>query len=269
MLTTPAPERSPARRPRSLRQEYEEFVLEQIEEYKDQLPRDALLRLADEAVQELEIGPDQQLVLTEVLLLDHVDRLITRHLKLPSFRRWRAQHVRVREAQRNPSHWDLDPHNPLAELVRRLEETDTALAVGPAASRAGFYLAAHDASVLFIDQELAAVESVERRAASEGLASRLRALVISMQGWFPEVTAALVVLDPRVLEELGAPARMQLVTTLKAQTVSGGVHCVMPVCSHPGVIPITAESLHTFYTDWSTRRTPRAMRSRWFLATKP
>jgi hypothetical protein len=269
MLTTPAPDHSPTRHPRSLRQEYEEFVLEQIEEYKDELSRDALLRLADEAVRELEIGPDQQLVLTEVLLLDHVDRLIKKRLKLPSFRRWRTQHLRTREAQRDPTHWGLDPHNPLPDLVRYLEETDTALAVGPAASRAAFYLAAQDTPVLFIDQELTSVESAERRAVSEGLASRLRAMVISMTGWFPEFSAALVILDPRVLEGLDAAARALLVTTLKTQTVRSGVHCVMPVCSRPGVIPITAESLQSQYRDWSTRRVPRSGRSWWFLATKP
>jgi hypothetical protein len=269
MLTIPAPDHSPLRQQRSLRQEYEEFVLEQIEEYKDEVSRDALLRLADEAVRELEIGPDQQLVLTEVLLLDHVDRLIKKRLKLPSFRRWRTQHLRTRESQRDPTHWGLDPHTPLPELVRCLEETDTALAVGPAASRAGFYLAAHDTPVLFIDQELTSVESVERRAVSEGLAGRMRALVISMTGWFPEVTAALVIIDPRVLEGLEAASRTQLVTTLKTQTLRRGMHCIMPVCSHPGVIPITAESLQSQYTDWSTRRVPRSGRSWWFLATKP
>jgi len=93
MLPNPQPARRIAVKARSLKQEYEEFLLQRIEEFKDQLARDELLAIADEAVRELEMGPEDQLVLTEVLVLEHVDRLITRRLNLPSYRRWRDRHV--------------------------------------------------------------------------------------------------------------------------------------------------------------------------------
>jgi hypothetical protein len=72
----------------SLRREYEGFLLQRIEEYKDALSRQELLALADEAIHELEASPSEQLVLTEVLVLEHVDRIILRRLSLPTFRAW-------------------------------------------------------------------------------------------------------------------------------------------------------------------------------------
>ena len=52
MLNTAEPRR-PKRTPRSLRSEYEEFIDQRIEEYKDALPRAEILGIGDEAVQEL------------------------------------------------------------------------------------------------------------------------------------------------------------------------------------------------------------------------
>ena len=66
----------PQRPARSLRQEYEEFLFQRIEEYKNTLSRAALLLVGDEAVRELEIAAADQYLLTEVLLLEHVDRII-------------------------------------------------------------------------------------------------------------------------------------------------------------------------------------------------
>ncbi|HXY19054.1 MAG TPA: hypothetical protein VEH83_03585, partial [Gemmatimonadales bacterium] len=95
----------PARAPRSLRSEYEEFIEQRIEEYKDGLPRASILGIGDEAVQELTRGEQYQL--TEVLLQEQVDAIIRRRLRLPSYRRWRERHVALRAAQVEPSHWGL------------------------------------------------------------------------------------------------------------------------------------------------------------------
>ena len=48
------PARAARRPPRSLKQEYEEFMLQRIEEYKNALAREDLLEIGDEAVRELE-----------------------------------------------------------------------------------------------------------------------------------------------------------------------------------------------------------------------
>src|SRR4030042_917656 len=79
----------PPRLPRSLRQEYDEFIEQRIEEYKDTLPRDELLEIGDEAVAELQ--RTQQFQLTELVLTEQVDSIIRRRLSVPSFRRWRER----------------------------------------------------------------------------------------------------------------------------------------------------------------------------------
>jgi hypothetical protein len=72
----------------SLRQVYRDWVEEQLEEYKDAVPREDLLRLADEVVEELRINQRGQYQLTELLLCNAVDRKIFKLLKLPSYRSW-------------------------------------------------------------------------------------------------------------------------------------------------------------------------------------
>ncbi len=87
--------------PRSLRRAYLEWVDEQLEEYKDSIPRTELLSIADEVVDELRVDRKGQYQLTELLLLDAVDRHLIRRLKLPGYRSWRA--ARHAEAARRRS----------------------------------------------------------------------------------------------------------------------------------------------------------------------
>lgn len=269
MLPNPQPARRRAVKARSLKQEYEEFLLQRIEEFKDQLARDELLAIADEAVRELEMGPEDQLVLTEVLVLEHVDRLITRRLNLPSYRRWRDRHVRLRRAQREATHWGLDASTPLQDLAARLEDGDLALVIGSGVAPAGLFLAAHDTEVLFIDAALSAVEAAEHRAAAEALASRFQALVVSLDIWFPEVTPVLTVLDPLALGDFDPVHRHGVLETLKGRTARGGAHLVLPSEPPPGVTPLAPEALQAYYSGWMVERARHSARGRWFLAYKP
>src|SRR5213596_4241369 len=166
MLTSfPHESRGGLRRPpRSLKQEYQEFLLERIEEYKNTLSREELLRIGDEAVRELEANAQDQYLLTEVLLLEHVDRLMARRLRLPSFQRWKQKHRALRDAQRQPTHWGLDAEHPVVSWTPRLEPGDLALVIGASALPAALLIAAHDVAVLLLDQELAAVEGEIGRA---------------------------------------------------------------------------------------------------------
>ncbi|MCH7874926.1 MAG: hypothetical protein IH965_06455 [Gemmatimonadetes bacterium] len=269
MLTNPLSTGRQMRTPLSLRQEYEEFIAERIEDYKDQLSRPELLAIADEAVKELDAGPESQLVLTEVLMLDHVDRLIRRRLKLPPFRRWRQRHVQLRHAQRTLTHWGLPGRTPLADLAQRIEPDDRALVVGCAAAPAAYFLAAHGADVLVIDESLPAVESVETRAAAEALATRVQAMLVRLGHWFPEIRPALVVIHPGTLGTIDAPSRLKLTETLLERTVRGGVHLVLPMESPPHVRALAPEALQSQYKNWIVERGPRRGTSRWLLATKP
>ena len=74
----------------SLRRLYLAWVEEQIEEFKDSIPRSELLCLADEVVVNLDVNRRGQYQLTELLLVEEVDRAIFRKLKLPRYAVWSA-----------------------------------------------------------------------------------------------------------------------------------------------------------------------------------
>src|SRR2546421_10318872 len=137
---------TPVRRaPRSLKQEYQEFILQRLEEYKNTVPRAELLKIGGDAVRELQTSAQDPYPLTEVLLFEHVDRIIARRLRLPSFPRWRQKHRALRAAQREPTHWGLDADGPLVAYARRLEPGDLAVVVGTGARPAGLFIAPYQA----------------------------------------------------------------------------------------------------------------------------
>jgi hypothetical protein len=72
----------------SLRQIYDVWVEDQIEDFKDSVSRSDLLRLAEEACDDLRVNPTGQYQITEILLTTAVDRKIFKLLKLPSYRAW-------------------------------------------------------------------------------------------------------------------------------------------------------------------------------------
>jgi hypothetical protein len=82
---------------RSLRRLYLEWVEEEVERFKEQVPRSELLALADQVVEELRVNPRGQYQITEMLLCDAVDRKIFRLLKLPSYRSWSENYRRMPE----------------------------------------------------------------------------------------------------------------------------------------------------------------------------
>lgn len=268
MLTEP--QAGPRRQAtQSLRQAYAEFVEQRIEEFKEQLSRQQLLALGDEAVREME-EREGQLFLTEVLVHDYVDRIIKKRLRIPTFRRWRERHLHLRHAQQTPNHWGLDADTPLSGLVRCLEDEDVAVVVGAGSAPVGMYMAAHDARVLLIDQDLAKIEAAETLAASESLSNRFLAMVVSLGDWFPdEVRPSLVVLDALTLGHLVAHARVRLVETLKFRTVPGGVHLIGTAPRSGDVIPIAPDALQGQYHGWTTERGRKSGRTRWFTARKP
>ena len=84
--------------PRSLRRAYVDWVEAQIEEHKDRIPRSELLALADEVIRDLQMAPNGQYQLTEMLLWHAIDRRLFRALKLPGYRAWAAQQAAKAEA---------------------------------------------------------------------------------------------------------------------------------------------------------------------------
>jgi len=272
-LSRTEPSRAVRRPPRSLKQEYQEFLLQRIEGYKNTLAREELLEIGDEAVRELEANAagGGQYLLTEVLLLEHVDRIIARRLRLPSFPRWREKHRALRTAQRAPTHWGLESDGALVNCARRLEPGDLAVVVGVGALPTALFIAAHDAEVFLVDQDLSAIEAAESRAVTEQLAGRFQALVIHFGSWFPDVSPSVVVIEPGALAPARARARTGLIAELKARTRPGGVHIVLPspLPAAAEVIPLAAEALQTQYDGWEITRRRRAKAGAGFTATKP
>ncbi len=260
---------TPVRRaPRSLKQEYQEFILQRLEEFKNTLPRAELLRIGDEAVRELQANAQDQYLLTEVLLLEHVDRIIARRLRLPSFPRWRQKHRALREAQREPTHWGLDRGHPLVPWAARVEPGDVIVVLGAAALGEALFLAAHDAEVFLLDQDLGAVEAAEGRAVTEQLAGAFQALVINFGSWFPDLAPSLVAIAAGCIAPLRAKHRASLIADLQARTPTGGVHVVLPAAAERQVIPLAPETLQTLYRDWQVQSGRRSKRSG-FTAIKP
>src|SRR2546421_9624929 len=260
----------PVRRlPRSLKQEYQEFILQRLEEYKNTVPRADLLAIGDEAARELQTSAQDQYLLTEVLLLEHVDRIIARRLRLPSFPRWRQKHRALREAQREPTHWGFDRTHPIVPWAARLEPGDVIVVLGAAALPEALFLAAHDTEVFLLDQDLGAVEAAEGRAVAEQLAGAFQALVINFGSWFPDLAPSLAAIAPGSLAQLRAKQRASLIADLQVRTPTGGVHVVLPPASeNREVIPLAPEALQTLYRGWQVQRGRRSKRSG-FTAIKP
>jgi hypothetical protein len=239
------------RSPYSDKQHYQEYILQRIEGYKNSIGRDELLRLGDEAASELQATAEGQFVLTEVLMLESVDRLIMKRLSLRPYRRWRQQFLRLRAAQRTPTHWGVEPHCPLTALLPRIEPEDTALVIGTHAAPMTFLLAAHDAAVTFLADDLGCVERVESKMAEEALSSVFESFVTQLDQPLPEFMSFLtgfdiVVLDPEGLVDLSARNRAKLIHDLQQRSRPQGVHVILPSC--PALAP---DALRGMYQGWT------------------
>ena len=248
------------RSPYSDKQYYQEYILQRIEGFKNSIGRDELLRLGDEAAAELQTAAEGQFLLTEMLMLESVDRLIVKRLSLRPYRRWRQQFLKLREAQRTPTHWGLEPTSPLARLLPRIEARDVALAIGSGAEPAAYLLAAHDAVVTFLAGDLGCVERVESRMAAEALGSMFEGYVAQAGPCLPEFVGLpgaldLVVLDPGALVDLGATCRMEFIADLQRRSRPGGVHVLLPCC--PALAP---EALLACYAGWTVEGDGRRRR---------
>lgn len=247
------------RPPPSLKQQYQEYVLERIEAYKNSMPRSELLRLGDEAFSELQATAEGQFVLTEVLMLDSVDRLIMKRLSLKPYRRWRTHFKKVRDAQRQPTRWGLDAASPLAALLPRLEPEDVTLVVGAGAEPAAYLLAAHDVFVTFLAADLGAVERCETRIAAEALGGLFEAYVVQLGGWLPEGPLVdLIVLDAGAFADVPGALQAEFLRDAQARTREGGVHVILP--GGDGFAP---EALLSYYADdaWEPDRVGKSRRS--------
>lgn len=231
----------------STKQRYHEYLLQRIEDFKNSIAREELLKLGNDASAELESPAGGQYFLSEILIAETVDNLIKKRLSLPSFKKWRQQHAKLRLAQQSPTHWGLERRSAVAAVLPRLEPGDHALVVGGGAEAAVYLLAAHDVRVTCLVGDNATCTRIETRMAGEALTGAFEAYVAMLGTWFPtlELPVHFVVIDAGTLAELPSPRRVALMARLQDVTVPGGLHAVMP-----GDATGAAEAWVSLYPDW-------------------
>lgn len=236
-----------ANRPtRSLRYEYELFVEEEIENYKESIPRSALLSIGDEAVAVL--AEQAQLVLTEVLLAEEVDRLIFRRLRLPSYQTWRRRRMKLIRELRRPEHWGLQADDIVVRSVRPIGEARVLIA-GSAAQAPALYLAANGCDVTAMAEEEDVVERVLNAAAAAGLGERVHALRADWSAWSPDAELDAVIVTSAALRGLTPQQRARVIGLLQRATADGGIHLVeTPEKRRAGP---TLQELENRYRGWS------------------
>ncbi|MBM4186925.1 MAG: hypothetical protein FJ206_06400 [Gemmatimonadetes bacterium] len=234
---------------RSLEQQYRAYVMQRIEGFKDTLSRAELMSLGDDAARELVDGDRQgQLVLTEMLMLETVDQQIVTKLKLPSFKKWRARILPLREAQRSPTRWGIEASEPVAHGLRAMEPDDHALVIGGGAERAMYLLAAHDLHVQCLVDDSATAGRIEGTLASEALSAQCEVFVVMLGLWAPSEIVGpfhFVVVDAAAVGYLPRDRQRALIHLAQQRTVPGGLHAV--VSSDPDLAP---ETCLTLYQDW-------------------
>lgn len=249
-------------RPRSLRYEYELYVEQELEAYKESVPRSVLLRIGDDAVSALAAG--QQLALTELLLCEEVDRIIRERLRVPSFRTWCRKRLKALQDFRRPERWGLNPTGALARTVPIAAEGHV-LVAGARAEGPAMFLAANGCAVTALDPAEDVVERVMHAAVEVGLAGRVRGLVTDLGSWAPDLPLNAVVCAPPAFDGLAADERAHAILMLQQATTAGGIH----VMEHPlsdGLVSLG--ELEATYHGWQVSVEADGASAQTFLAQK-
>ncbi|HUF26569.1 MAG TPA: hypothetical protein VMM18_06275 [Gemmatimonadaceae bacterium] len=231
---------------RSLKHEYELFVEREIENYKESVPRSALLAIGDEAVAAL--ASQSQLALTELLLCEEVDRIIRARLRLPAYQGWRRRRLKELEQLRRPEYWGLTPDHVLVRELRPTAESRV-LVAGMAAGESALFLAANGCDVTAVDEEIETLRRVLDAAEAVGLADRIQGTAGGLSAWTPGEPLFAVVCSADALAALSRPERERVFEVLKSATRDGGVHLVEAIAL--GANAPSLDELRTRYSGWS------------------
>jgi hypothetical protein len=256
-----------AQRPtRSLKHEYELFVEQEIENYKESVPRSVLLSIGDDAVSGLFAAP--QFALTEIVLCDEVDKIIFKRLRLPAYDTWRRKRLKLIDEMRRPEHWGLRPDD---MLVRALSSSGdgSVLVAGAPDEKSALYLAANGCDVTAITVEPDALERVIQAAIGAGLGGRVHAQMGDLSSWTPGGALSAVIVNPVALDMMSADERARVIALLQGATADGGVHLVETVApSSKSTGAISLEELRSRYEGWSVTVERADGKSKTFLARK-
>ncbi len=255
----------PALSPKSLRYEYELYVEQEIEHYKDSVPRVTLLRIGDEAVTALR--QQEQTSFDEILLWAEVDRIIRNRLRVPSFNTWKRRRLRRLEEYRRPERWGLSPDAPLVTAIRSRENVHV-LVAGARAEGPAIFLAANGCQVTAQNDDADLVDRVIQVAGEAGLISRFTTCVTALDRFEPAPDAPLsaFVCASDALLRLSRRERARVIDLLKQATVDGGVHLVQAVAA--GKAALSLDELNSQYRGWATSVVPDRNADQVFLARK-
>lgn len=249
--------------PRSLKYEYELFVEQEIERYKESLPRHALLRIGDEAVASL--ASELQLGLTEVLLCAEVDRIIRGRCRVPTYRTWCKHRLRSIEDFRRPERWGLHPDGGVARAMP-IAAQGHVLVAGNSSEGPAMFLAANGCTVTALGSVEDAVERVVAAAVEVGLARQVRGLVGDLMSWAPDMPLRAVICAAAALAELTPADRRKAIAALQRATANGGIHVFDAVADTIDHIPM--DELLAIYSGWDISVERQSGRADTVLATK-
>jgi hypothetical protein len=254
-----------SRTARSLRHEYELHIEQEIENYKESIPRAAILAIGDEAAARL--ASEQQFVLTELLLLEEVDRIIFRRLRLPKYDTWRRKRLKLHDEMRRPEHWGFSKTD---ALVRTLHDgaarraSGHFLVAGDAAQRSALFLAANGCDVTALETEEDSVRRVMEAAIQAGLTEKVHAVAAQLGQWIPNSQLQAVVCSHSALSNLTRRERARVISVLQSATADGGVHLVETIVAGANAI----EELRDTYRGWDITIEPSKGVGQVFLARK-
>jgi len=249
--------------PRSLKHEYELYVENEIENYKESVSRSAILKIGDEAAASLRAG--EQFAMDELLLWAEVDRIIRKRLRIPAYGTWRRKRLKMLEEYRRPEHWGIRPDGVLAREIHPPAESKVLVAGGDI-DRTALYLAAHGCDVTAVDREVKPLERVMNAAQEAGLADRIQSYVADITAWSPDVQLGALVCTPEAFTGLSAEERGRALELLQDATRDGGVHLVGTIVrGHRG---LSVSELRRQYKGWSISIESDSASSKSFLARK-
>lgn len=249
---------------RSLHHEYALYIEQEIENYKESIPRAAILAIGDEAAAKLAAEP--QFALTELLLLEEVDRIIFKRLRLPKYESWRRKRLKLHEEMRRPEHWGLHAEDAVVRAIVPGESrvSGHVLLAGDSTERSALFLAANGCDVTAIEEREDAVERVMRAAIQAGLAERVHALATALTSFVPVDPLQAVVCSHSALNDLTTDERERVIAVLQRATRDGGVHLVESILAGR----VAVEELRERYAGWSVSIEADRGDSQLFLARK-
>jgi hypothetical protein len=228
----------------SLKREYELFVEREIEDYKDRVPRTAILKIADEAVRRLH--RQEQVALNELVLCIEVDRIIAARLRLPVYQSWVRKRRKQLEQLRRPEAWGLDPNAALARNVPAT--TGHVLVAEPSDERAALFLAANGCTVTTVEPEPDIVARIMKSADEHGLMARVNMVSGGLELFAPTDPLAAVVCSRAALDRLSPEERARVLGVLQRATRDGGVHLVEIIAA--GSANVDLDELRKSYAEW-------------------